>query len=78
MSKLILSALAAAIKAVKELPPTPAFNPAPIRDALKAAGLDEKEVSQAVDFAAKKHSDKYGDTETLAVQAVTTFVQWVG
>jgi hypothetical protein len=70
MSKAIISALANATKAVRELPPTPTFNPAPIREALKSAGLDEKEVSQAVDFAAKKHADKYGDTESLAIQAV--------
>jgi hypothetical protein len=70
MSKVIITALAVALKSVKELPPTPTLNPAPIPEALKAAGLDEKEVTQAVDFAAKKHADKYGDTETLAIQAV--------
>ncbi len=62
MSANIVKALNAAIKAVKEMPATPAFNPNPIREALKLAGLDEKEIGQSVDFAAKKHAEASGES----------------
>jgi hypothetical protein len=71
MSKVIIAALASAVKSVKELPPTPTFDRAKSEQTLKdCTGLDGKDLAAMVDFAAKKHSDKYGDTETLAIQAV--------
>lgn len=59
-----------ALSALLSIPSSPVFNPAPIRAALKGAGLDTKEVEQAVDFAAKKHAEKHGDTAAIELQAV--------
>jgi hypothetical protein len=70
MSKEIISALAAASKAVKALPPAPTFDPAPLRAAFEAAQLPEKFIESALRESEAKFIATHGDTGERLIQTV--------
>lgn len=65
--KTILSALTAASKSVKGLPPAPVFDPTPLRAAFEASQLPEKFIENALRESEKKFVATHGDNgERLA------------